>query len=357
MRLVLLVWLVVVAASPVAAKPMSTRIDDLLKQSTTIVIAKLGAVAGKPHEATSYTLEVERALRGSVKQGRLVVQPSPDGHAYMPAGTRLLAFVNAKREWIAFGVAFAGPSLEDGVIRLAGFYDFNAHLVAPGVVTLPELERLIVQGTPMKWTFKGPVMVASKTGLVASKLELTVDVQTGTVKGHGKLGKPSSVSVGSWEGSDLMVTWQLDRRRFELEAEATGKNRDGSIAAQFRLREPGILTEADLLRFIDQPKLGEPYFELELDLGAQRLSVVLDRGSIGTIDKDEITFTSLSPTREIKTRNATVTLAGTYKAKSRGTTPALIEELITGPIKCTYAPTNGNTTPCTLRYRATKFAQ
>lgn len=42
-----------------------------------------------------------------------------------------------------------------------------------------------------------------------------------------------------------------------------------------------------------------------------------------------------------------------YKAASRGTSGMLIEELMHGPIACTYE--TSTSTPCTLRYSATKF--
>jgi hypothetical protein len=349
-------------AAGAEAKPMHTPLDAILKTATTIVIAKLEPIAGKPHEATSYTLTVERALRGTAKPGPLVVKPSRHGHAYLAAGTRVLAFIDAKSEWLAFGVAFAGPSLEDGVIRLAGFYDHNAHLVSPGVVTLSELEGLVAKGTPMKWRFKGPVMVASKTGLVASKIQLTADLQTGTVTGWPTLaGFPAKpvMYVGSWEGRDLSITYRAaSDRPLELEARALGKLLDGTIAVELHVREPDALTEADLMRYVGDAKLGHPYYELSLDLGAKQLAVVLGKetGRIGTIGSDAITSTSMSPTRELHTAAGKVVLAATgYKSLAFGTTAMLIDEAITGPLACTYTVTAGNPVPCKLRYVATKF--
>jgi hypothetical protein len=73
---------------------MHSTLDSIVKSSPTIVIAKFVAPKAPADAATSYELVVERALRGSVPKGRLRVKPSPDGHAYFAAGTRVVAFVN-----------------------------------------------------------------------------------------------------------------------------------------------------------------------------------------------------------------------------------------------------------------------
>jgi hypothetical protein len=97
---------------------------------------------------------------------------------------------------------------------------------------------------------------------------------------------------------------------------------------------------------------------LELKRAATKVPVVLEKeiGRIGTLGPLEITSTSLSPGRYLKAAGVTVTLAASsLKARSGGSTNGLVEELMTGPIRCTYAA-NGSSTPCTLRYVATRFA-
>src|SRR5262245_52471426 len=153
----LAITLLVGLAGAVEARPKLSQLDDIVQRSTTIVIARF-APPSDPGRATAYELVVERSLRGSVPHGLLRVLPSLDGHADFTKETRLVAFIDGTNHWIAYGVAAAGPSLEDGVLRLSGFNDENAHLVTPGVVTLAPLEARIVRDTPLSWTFRGPVL-------------------------------------------------------------------------------------------------------------------------------------------------------------------------------------------------------
>jgi hypothetical protein len=286
------------------------------------------------------------------------VKASPEGHAYFPNGTRLVAFIDASGAWTASATLAAGPSLEDGVLRVAGFYDFNAHLVTPGVLTLDQLEAYVTKGTRPAWTFRGKILLATPSGLSPSTFEVTAQAPSNVVTGMPPVaGFPApTVEVGAWQGTDVTVTWDRNLTRpLQLEGEAVGKNADGSIAVLYRTSYPGLLTEAELRRYVADPKLGHPYYELRVELaGGSSLPLVLDKeiGRIGTLGTMDIGETSLAPGRYIKAGAVTVALApATHKALSRGTSNGLVEELMSGPVACTYA----GATPCTVRYVGTKL--
>ncbi|MEO8700126.1 MAG: hypothetical protein ABI867_08785 [Kofleriaceae bacterium] len=348
---------IALASMRAEAKPMHTALADLVKDSPTIVIARLVSSQGRADQATSYELFVERALRGTAK-GTLTVKPSQQGHAMMKPGTRVVAFVNAAGEWNAYASVLAGPSLEDGVLSAAGFYDFNAHLVTPSVMTLAQLEAYVGKGTAMAWTFRGKVLVGSAKGMVASTIEVTATAPGAQVTGlpaAAGFAKPS-VDVGAWPGRDASITWDRNLNRpLALTAKALGKNADGSIAVEWTPDYPELVTEADLRTYLGDAKLGHPYYVLVLERAATKIPVELGTriGRIGTVGTQEISSTSMSPDRVIKTASSTIKLAATgFKARSG---EALVEELMIGPIACVYS-TKGADSPCTLRYVATKFA-
>lgn len=122
--LVLLVSLVFPATA--GAKPRVSQLEDVLNESTTIVIATFPAK--KPDPSGRYTLLVERSLRGDAKPGALAVE-AWGGNPRSAAGARVVAFINQYGGWAAYASALAGQTLEDGVLRIEGFNDLNAHFV------------------------------------------------------------------------------------------------------------------------------------------------------------------------------------------------------------------------------------
>jgi hypothetical protein len=139
MRLQLfIVAIVAMAATRGEAAPMHTKLDTLRASATDIVI---GVVH---HDASGLSIDVERVIRGPAKAGRMSLADSPDGHVDV-GGRRVVAFVDAGAlRWV--GELVAGPAIESGVLRMRGFFDFNAHVVSPGVMSLAELEDYLRTG-------------------------------------------------------------------------------------------------------------------------------------------------------------------------------------------------------------------
>jgi hypothetical protein len=342
-----------VPASDGAAETVVTSLRyQLLPDTPTIVIGRLASVA----EGT-YTLAVERALRGAVKRGHLVVKRSPEGAAKLPVGSRTIAFVNARGEWVAAGTAFTGTRLEDGVIRLAGFNDTGEHRITQGVVTLAEIERAIVKGTPMAWTFRGPIRVASPKGVVSTSFQLVAWLPSGDVNGVPNLVDFGAPTIAVGTSHDVEVTWNSPRhdRPLAIAGDVIGLNPDGSIAVRFRLIQPEVMTEPELAKYLADNRLGRPYYVLELDLGTRKLPVLIRDDGSGTVGSDVFSHVS---NRDLATAGAlTVLDATSYRATSRSVAAKLVEEAIAGPIGCRHTPTGGSQVPCTLRYVRTRFAK
>jgi hypothetical protein len=143
--LAILVGLVLTGLAPAArGAPMATDLATLRAQTKLVVLGTVHLAAG-PGNTTLVTLDVDKVVLGSAPLGRMSVKESPDGHVTVD-NERVVAFVDhgGALRWV--GRLAAGPSLERGVIRLQGFFDFNAHIVRPGIVTLPELRSVLATG-------------------------------------------------------------------------------------------------------------------------------------------------------------------------------------------------------------------
>jgi hypothetical protein len=139
MRLQLvIVALVALATTRSEAVPMYTKLDTL--RAPAVVVA-IGTVH---QDRAGLWIEIDRVIRGPATIGRMNLAGSPDGLVDID-GRRVVAFVDAGAlRWV--GELLAGPSIESGVLKLRGFFDFNAHIVSPGVMSLVELERYLQTG-------------------------------------------------------------------------------------------------------------------------------------------------------------------------------------------------------------------
>lgn len=121
------------------AAPMHTPLTAMRQPNVTVVIGVVHQKGG------AITLDVDKVLQGSAALGTMTVAQSPDGHIDVD-DERVVAFLdNGALRWI--GQVLAGPSLETGVLKVRGFFDFNAHIVGPGVLSLTELVGFLKTGT------------------------------------------------------------------------------------------------------------------------------------------------------------------------------------------------------------------
>jgi hypothetical protein len=215
---------------------------------------------------------------------------------------------------------------------------------------------------PLAWTFCGKLLLPTSKGLQPSSIAITARAPANAVSGLPAVaGFPvPTVHVGAGYSDDLRVDYQTTLGRpLRLVATVTGKNADGSIAVSYRLDEPPILREADLRRYLSTPSLGHPYYVLRVTLASGKTEpLVLDQeiGRVGTLDNAAISTVSLAPSRFIQAGSTTVTLSpAAFQTTARGTTGALVEELLAAPITCVY-DAGGLRTPCSLSYVETRFA-
>jgi len=143
--LALLALCVVLAAAPTAqSAPMYTDFATIRARAQVIVLGTVTQTLG-PNSTSSLAVDVDTVIRGTAVRGPMAVNESPDGHVMVNQHERVVAFIDSGAlRWV--GTLVAGASLETGVIHLQGFFDFNAHLVQPGTLTLAELKKALATG-------------------------------------------------------------------------------------------------------------------------------------------------------------------------------------------------------------------
>ena len=120
------------------AAPMHTDLGTVRKGNPTVVIGVVHQAAG------AIAIDVDKVIQGAASVGTMTVAPSPDGHVDVDDERVVALLDGGALRWV--GRVLAGPSIETGVLKLKGFFDFNAHIVSPGVMSLGELEGFLKTG-------------------------------------------------------------------------------------------------------------------------------------------------------------------------------------------------------------------
>ncbi len=276
------------AVSAIAsAHPMATSLDDVIKTSPDVVVATFVGPAHPGTESLAVKLHVESALRGK-KSGDLVVTTA-GGHVYFKPGTRVVAFLSKTGEWQFSGEAPDGLTLDDA-IQLRGFYDFDAHLVAPSLVTFGQLRDRFA-GKPIAWHFEGPLEVLSNDGAKVIDSPWTLSVNgtenlPATVLGFTAVDvPPPQLSVGGWDAS-VSVSWNRGwPRPLVILGKVTG-HRDDVLLVKFRLAMPDLFHTADIARYLVDPKAAHANYRMRIEWrdGGGAWTVALDEGLLVVTD-------------------------------------------------------------------------
>lgn len=236
----------------ISAAPMHTDFATIRKDAVTIV---LGMVRISP--TGDITIDVDKVVRGAAVTGTMTVKSSPDGHVSV-AGERVVAFLTSANELRWIGRKVAGSSLETGVLQFQGFFDFNAHLVSPGLMTFKQLQALLASGALSQTFMITLAFPDGHGGQKASGKHLTLVYDPIARKGSAPGFSAACLDLGNvwgldWGKVELSFTDSCPRktgsRSLRLEGAATGVDAAGNIEAELVPAGP-VLTEPEYDTFI-----------------------------------------------------------------------------------------------------------
>lgn len=365
MRWTLVAVGLLLAPSLARAEPMLTSLDEVLSRSPDIVIATyVGPVGGQDaFQATGSRLRIERALRGH-QRGEIVAGVGT-GHADVAAGSRVVVFLDEHRNWSFVGEALAGRRLEDAV-QLRGFYDFNAHIVTPSLVTLDAL-GVRVGGRPLSWRVEGPLVALADDGsrIVETPYRLTVEASENAparVQGLPPLpGLPApTVDFGGWEPI-VSIAWRSSwPRPLLVRGEITGRQGD-VLQARFWIVEPDVFRVRDITAYLTNGDAAYPYYEMPLvwDDG-ERWTVIVGDDYSGLAFRDahgrEVGWSSfdIREQRRVEGAMGTMTFGPARSGAvldTRGDTRVFLQEMLRGPLDVRIGARRGHVEWGTVRMR------
>jgi hypothetical protein len=256
--LALLVVVVVASIAPNARSvPMYTDFATIRTSAVTIALGTVRQAVG-PNNTAAIAVDVDKVIRGTASRGPLAVKDSPDGHV-MVDNERVVAFIDGTGALRWVGRLVAGASLETGVIQFQGFFDFNAHLVHPGLMTFAEMQRLLATGQ-LDQTFDATLAFRDgRGGFARSTRTLVVQYSplTRTLHVNGSTPvclAPNALFGLEWQRFELRFTDTCPKtnapsRSLDLDGKFTGVNAStGHIQVELVPTRP-LLTETEYASF------------------------------------------------------------------------------------------------------------
>jgi hypothetical protein len=375
----LVVGLVTFAHGPSAeAGPIISDLALVRSDATTIVLGTVRWITvptpGTSNPKPALVIAVDATVRGSAPAVLPVVEP-PEGHVTVD-GERVVAFVDAKNQLRWIGRKLAGPDLEHGVLQLSGFFDFNAHVVRPGMMTLAQLRAYLATGamkTPIAATIAFP---DGHGGTRASARHFTVDwdpfARTGTVSGFAPACLAFTTIFGmEWGKIELVFSdtcnYGSKSRSLTLQGTPTGADATGALTVDVLPTAP-LLEESEFDPYVNDGHVADVVRVVRVGLPdgsawSWRIGDALvdpagkahAPGGTGSSMSDKATATGhVTVTESYWTfGDATVRLArtstGATSAPSLGSDHEVIAAVDAGGWSCTFTRGAGAALPCTLR--------
>jgi hypothetical protein len=151
-------------------------------------------------------------------------------------------------EWNIVATPVDGDNL-GGWLDVFGFYDFNAHMVDPPLLTLGQLD-MVIAGEQPTWGFTGPLVALSEDGQSVVPVGPELHVWTnGTEFGVTDLEpaglEPTAIHLWGWHDDHVRVDFS---RSYPRPLTLMGRFVDGQM--QFTVREPTLWTAAEVSAYL-----------------------------------------------------------------------------------------------------------
>jgi hypothetical protein len=285
-RAFLLVGLLCIFVSDtVSAHPGHSTFQDMIKNSPTIVVAKS---LGEEPDKKQHTVQVEviQLLKGDLKPGKQRV--SFEDYPYFgDKGAQFIAFLDKDRVWRFVALpSNREKRVDQGVLTLSGFCDYNAYWVTPGLVTLDQLKKYLKDGS-LFYRFRGAVYFPQlgKTDWKAGSLVISgaydaikEKADVGGLPNLKGFPDPPSVDIHS-SGIPGLSKMRLDllyRVRGDLDVQPRNRPLDifgnvqgidsktGEMKVRFAVSYPEILTQQAFEEYLAEASKGGCYSRFKL---------------------------------------------------------------------------------------------
>lgn len=366
-----------------SAEPLFIYFNEMMNKSSLIVMGTyLGCDGKNPYESFHYYFLAKEVVKGKISKDTLVFQRA-QGAVYLETGKEYVAFINQDNgfEWV--GSDKVGKKITDeSLLFLEGFYDYNAYLVSPSMVSYAQLKDYVTTST-----FNGsmygdvhffnthekkmkPSTIHLEIKYSYSKGQLSSDISLEGIK-LNDFNKSPAFSLPCWDDIISVVYEPNLVRPLTFNGKLNNLHPSSHrFRVTFWVNEPEELSYEEFNDYVGNNKNGPGYFILELSLNNQTFNIHLneERGRIGKLiqfNGENLNISSLSdaPERSIvfgypeSKYKLVLDDCKIDKSVFEFSEYDLITELKVGPItgKWVDLKNPGTGIKCTLTYKATHF--
>ncbi|MEM7036166.1 MAG: hypothetical protein AAF570_04230 [Bacteroidota bacterium] len=285
-----------------AMPPMHISFEELCERAPRVVVAKFkGGHDAAEKIAVNFDLFVIKTLKGPELVGKTTVQRL-EGTPDLEVGALCVAFLTEDNEfgWVAEPRDKVNPF--KGIWDLRGFYDFNAYLVSPSVMSFSQIKEGI-HGRMKGYNLEGALAFfdPASNSVQPSEHRFQFSVDPGSEGGWKMETKvpmndlveieQAGMSAGFGADFSVRLTSNVDVRSLEIYGNVVAFDPETEVfSMQFWMPNPSIYRKQDLLPFLKDPAIAFPWYELELVLEDGRkwtFELNKEYGRIGTVEKED----------------------------------------------------------------------
>ena len=261
------------------AEPLFIEFHEMIRQAPHIVVAEYlgGYDSAQVGFIAEYQLLIKKSLKGNLPLGNFKVRRAQGGVEYgLKPHTLCIAFINADNgfEWVATPFK-SGENIENSALYLRGFYDFNAYLVYPSMITLPHLQQYL-QTETMKYQFEGQVHFFSTEAkkLLPSQIsfQIAYTYQAGKSSSQVRANNLkindfptiASASLSAWSEPILSVVYEPNMvRPLKFQGEVQKYLPENQVFQTiFWTEDPSEIPEKLFQDYLQHEPYGMPFYEL-----------------------------------------------------------------------------------------------
>jgi hypothetical protein len=260
------------------AHPLAIEFYEMIDASKLIVIANSIKPIGTGDLISIYEINITTILKGKGVTGTYTVKRAK-GSPNVPLNSPFIAFINRENEfeWCGLPIAENQAELSDNsVLSLAGFYDFNAYLVSPSVITLGQLKQYIkekkysnrISGNLYCFSNSTKKLESTPVNFIVNYTYTKDGIKSSTtVSGISWKGFPAKpeLSVSAWDNEISLEFETNGYRAFVVDGVLLPvPDSNGTIQARFWVTDPDELSFDELKEYLTNEIHGFPSYELEI---------------------------------------------------------------------------------------------
>lgn len=274
MKNFLIFFLIIISIKWLNAEPMFITFKEMVKKSKNIVV---GHITEYPKDGDWYLpgckLEVTEILKGDdLKIGNHSFSRSASS-IYTKVGEEFIAFIDSINSLTWIATCDSGKNIKESLLFVEGLYDYNAYLVHPSQITYPLLKDYLKNGT-YTINYKGNLNFydSKKKEIYQSSIYFesvytypSEETKSKTNLTTSDFTSNPNFSSSAWEQT-ATITYESNLIR---PLKFLGVFEDIDVAnnlvkMDFYTEEPFFYKEVDFKKYINDPKLGSPFYSLDV---------------------------------------------------------------------------------------------